>query len=273
MLCCYFLFLFRVWNNEWSLSGGYAKALIIKRLPTLLLYMVLAVMLYWGAQSLYGLQFTSERLLLSFIGWSSIGNSNWFIFVTLVAYILVAVAYALAHRWGDYAVVVVATLLFAAFVAALACCKEIHWYNTCLCIPAGMLFYKGRVRVEGYIEKLRIPAWCWGVLMLPVALLAYRYLGRWPYMQNAAAVFFALGVTFIFSCVTLKRLPHFLCWSGGAGLFFLYIFQRIPMLVGARAGWHTEHAFLYQCFCVAGTLVIAWIFSKLFPMLVRSIIR
>ncbi len=250
--------------------GGYCKRLIVNRLPFLLLSMVMAVSVFLLVQSFYGLGFPLSRILLSFIGWSSVGNSNWFIFVTLVSYILIAMSYTLFHKRGMQAVAWCATALFVGLVVALRLAgKEIHWYNTCLCVPAGMLFALWREKVEELIQRSRIPAWCLGMVLIPVSLLMYHLLLRKAYLTNFPAVTFAFGVMLVFSCISLKRSPRFLCWSGGAGLFFLYIFQRIPMMIGVRAGWNTDSPFFYQLFCVVATLVIAWCASRVFPWLMR----
>lgn len=122
------------------------------------------------------------------------------------------------------------------------------------------------------IRRHDIPAWCLGMVLIPVSLLMYHLLLRQAYLTNFPAILFALGVTLLFSCISLKRSPRFLCWSGGAGLFFLYIFQRIPMMIGARAGWNADSPFFYQLFCVVVTLGIAWCTSRVFPWLIRFVI-
>lgn len=251
----------------------YIKQLILNRLPTLTMYMTMAVCTFWLVQSLNGNELSIRQILLSCVGWSSIGNSNWFIFVTLIAYLIIAVSWGLVHRVGTFAVVVLTAVFFVCLIAILLCYKEYWWYDTCLCIPAGMLFSLTRERIEQAIKKSKLPAWIPGILVVPLSLIMYRYLGRWPYLNNISAILFAFGITLVFSCISLKHTPRFLCWCGGFGLFFLYIFQRIPMLIGARAGWNAKFPFMYQLFCVIVTVFIAWCASKIFPKISSTILK
>lgn len=251
----------------------YIKQLVLNRLPTLTMYMTMAVCTFWLVQSLYGNKFPIRQILLSCVGWNSIGNSNWFIFVTLIAYLIIAASWVVAHRIGKLAVVALAAVFFVCLIAMLRCYKGYWWYDTCLCIPAGMIFCLTRERIEQTIHKCKLPAWIPGILAIPISLVMYHHLGRWPYLNNISAILFAFGVTLVFSCVSLERTPWFLCWCGGVGLFFLYIFQRIPMLIGARAGWNAEFPFIYQLFCVVVTLFIAWCTCKIFPMISGTILN
>lgn len=249
--------------------GRYAKALVLNSLPMLTLHMALAVCVFWFVQSLYGVGFPLIRVLLSFVGWSSIGNSNWFIFVTLLSYVVIALGYGIFHRVGQNAVAVSTLCLLILANWWLVCVKgqESYWYNTNLCIPAGMFFYIWRNQIELLMRKLWMPSWCCGVVLVPASLVLYRLLAPWPYLNNISAILFAFGVTLIFFCISVQKTPRFLCWS----LFFVYIFQRIPMLVGAKEGWNHESPFIYQLFCFVATLAIAWLTSKvlcakLFPV-------
>lgn len=246
-------------------GGKYINKLIIKRLPRLLLHMTMAVCIYWLLQTLYGNSYDFAKIILAFIGWDSLGNSNWFICVTLIGYILIAVAYWSSHRFGENVFLVTVTTLFIALICVLIYCnKGTYWYNTCLCIPAGMAYCRNRLMIEKVVKYTRIPAWIHGGILVCGALILYRLLRSIPYLNNISAIIFALGVTMVFSCISLKRIPVVLSWSGGAGLFYLYIFQRIPMIIGANHEWQQYSTFLYQLFCFVITLLLAFGASILF---------
>ena len=90
-------------------------------------------------------------------------------------------------------------------------------------------------------------------------------------LVNAGAVLFALGVALLTGSISLAapRLSVFgriLAWCGGPALFYLYIYQRIPMLVGANFGFHVSMPGCYAAVCVIVTVLIAfalvWITGK-----------
>lgn len=253
--------------------GGYVKSLMLKRLPMLWFYLAVAISTFLGIQACYGNYFSLEHILQAYVAWKSVGNSTWFICITLISYPIIALSYILFHRKGEKAVAGAASVLFLLLVYAMyrRWGGESHWYNTSLCIPAGMWFFIYRTKVEQIVKRAFIPAWVWGMVFTLLALLLYRLINEWPYLHNIAAMLFALGITLVFSCISLKKQPTFLCWSGGAGLFFIYIFQRIPMLVGEKAGWSVEYPFAYQLFCVVTTLLIALGCCKVLPKLANSL--
>ena len=244
----------------------YSLQLITRRFPALLLHMTIAVCLFWGLQTLYGKQYELIDVLLSFIGWCDLGNSNWFIFISLISYLLIAASYTLFHKAGETAVAIFTAFLLL-FVIFFVRHRGPWWYDTCLCLPAGMLFCIYRPVIESIIDKFCVPAWIWGMLLVPVSLTLYNFMLWRPFYNNLSAILFAFGVTLIFSCIRLRKVPGFLCWSGGAALFYLYIFQRIPMIVGAHANWNQEHLFLYQLFVFVCTLLIAAVCIRIFPKL------
>ncbi len=252
--------------------NGYGKELMIKRFPTLWLYLAFAITVFLGVQAYYGVTYSVEHILQSYIAWKGVGNSVWYIGITLISYLIIALSCGLFFRKGEKAVAAIATLFFMLLVYVMYCIKGplSHWYNTFLCIPAGMWFCLYRKEVERCIKFLRVPAWVCGAVLIPFSLIIYYYLFHpWPCLHNIAAVLFALGVTLVFSCIALKKIPSFLCWSGGPAIFFIYIFQRVPMIIGFKEGWAIEYPFAYQLFCVFITLLIAWGCSKSLPKLAQ----
>lgn len=98
-------------------------------------------------------------------------------------------------------------------------------------------------------------------------------------LVNAGAVLFALGVALLTGSISLAapRLSVFgriLAWCGGPALFYLYIYQRMPMLVGAHFGVHVSSPRCYAAVCVIVTVLIAfalvWITGKSSSISLRS---
>ena len=273
--CCVATFFFYsgfgLMNSLKNKGVSYNLSLITKRIPRLLCHMAFAIALYWILQTLYGKSYDVSKVLLSCIGWESLGNSNWFIFITLVSYVFIFIGYVAFHKLGNSAVVLSVTILLLLLISILKGEKGTWWYDTCLCIPAGMAFCLYRHHIEAFIKKLRIPLWILGLCLIPLSIHVYLsgalhknflfFISR-PHLQNMAAITFAFGITLLFSCITLNRMPKFLVWSGGVGLFWLYILQRIPMIIGAHEKWQISHVFLYQLFCIVFTIASASFISK-----------
>lgn len=66
----------------------YAHTVITRRFPKLLLFFDVAVLLFLVTNLILGKCPGLKQVLLSFTGWDSIGNSNWYMFIIFCMYIL-----------------------------------------------------------------------------------------------------------------------------------------------------------------------------------------
>lgn len=249
----------------------YATQLITHRFMRLWFHFCSAVLIYLLVQYCIGKTYPLSHILYSFAGWERIGNSNWFIFMTLLSYLLIAISYKLLYRKGILFVIGGILLLFICAIP-LYHLKGSYWVNTFLGIPAGMLYCIMQKHIESLLKKTRLPIGIIGIICFVSGWETFLYFQRTTsivsiLLQNAGSILFAMGVCFIFAGIRLSRKPTFLIWSGGSALFYLYIFQRIPMLLGEHFELNIHHSFLYQAGCTSITILIAWICCRIFPRL------
>lgn len=64
----------------------YVETMPKRRILTTLLNFDMAVMTFFAVGLLLGNHYTLSQVLLSLIGWESLGNSNWYIFCILLCY-------------------------------------------------------------------------------------------------------------------------------------------------------------------------------------------
>ena len=90
------------------------------------------------------------------IGWESIGNSNWYIFDVLIAYILLFFSFAflkyIKERWlKEYIGCTVFTICIVLFVFVMMKAEQPnYWYNTIILFPFGCWY----ALLQDKIEKL-----------------------------------------------------------------------------------------------------------------------
>lgn len=273
-------FFFSGWGIMSSLQSKgkvYLRQLVQSRFPGLWVKFAIAVLLFAMLQCLLGVEYPWQRVLISLTGWESVGNSNWFIVMTLLLYLLVAIAFVMTPSQKPWLGISAVVLLVGATVYIFSMLKPPYWYNTLLCFPAGMVWRllckmlnDNVLRWEGLCSLVCLPAGWWlhmhgGGIAKGVPLLTV-WCGNM--LVNAGAVLFALGVALLTGSISLAapRLSVFgriLAWCGGPALFYLYIYQRIPMLVGAHYGLNIQMGELYAAVCVAGTVLIAWLCNRL----------
>ncbi len=257
---------------------SYAKDLVRKRFLGLLRNFAMAVLIYVAVQYALGKVFSLQHIALSLVAWSSVGNSNWFIFMSLVEYLIIAVCYVVFSRYGRVAPVLAAACVTLFWTFTICFFKEYYWFNTIMCMPLGMVL--ALFRDEAYRLQVRMG---WRVLLLALPLLI---VGRelhvqsywWceglihPYiascmgttLSNTGAVLFAGGVALLAGWLSVAGFSpakngKLLVWCGGPALFYLYIFQRLPMLVGDHFGMAASHGYAYFILCLVVTVALAWL--------------
>ena len=74
-------------------GSNYIKNFPKRRFLSTWIKFAILICLFLMFDIMMGHKFDLFTIILSFIGWTSIGNSNWFIFVTFVLYILVYISF------------------------------------------------------------------------------------------------------------------------------------------------------------------------------------
>ena len=193
-----------------------------------------------------------RQVLLSFIGWESIGNSNWFMFVTFALYAIFMLSFSITKN--NEAGLVLFTVLSVLLAALLFVLKESWWWNTLLCFTLGMWWSRFRERIETVLFKSFA---VWGIAFLCIFgafACCYIFGRRIPLMYVFTALFFALAV-----CLgTMKfefragRIFAFL----GSHVFSIYILQRLVFVSVAQFGLSALPA-VYILLCFVLTVLLA----------------
>lgn len=226
---------------------SYIDSMPRKRILKFYVHFCMALTIYLVLSFVLGKGYSLSRILLSFTGWCSIGNSNWYVFAILVMYSIVYISFK-RFKKHELSVCVLLTLLY--IVVMKEAKGQDWWYNIILCYPAGMVLSKYKDRVCSVIQK---PVFF--VLMLVLALALY--LTSFPVLAyEAIAVTLCVLIVYICAHKEIKNsLFHFL----GQYVFEIYILQRISMNLfnGYLDGW------VYLSVCILVTLVLAYYFKKL----------
>ena len=220
-----------------------------------------AVLIFYITGLALGKNHSIEKLLLSLVGFDSIGNSVWFIFDIIILYLLTFAIFTFAKKRMIIGTAVMTALSFAA-VLIIKEFKgtEYWWYDTIMCYPLGMWY----ALAKPHIDKKILPSfWKWlaslSVTLAVFILLRNAYVAsgnnRWYFI--AEAVVFALLIVFVSMRISINN--KVLQWFGKR-VFGVYILQRIPMIVFTHFGLNTKkYAFVAMSFLV--TIVLAVFFD------------
>jgi len=226
-----------------------------RRIFNTLINFDVAVLAFLVINLILGFKLDPIKALLAFTGWTSIGNSNWYIFVILVCYLCTWVGFKLGKEWIAY------FLLVVAYIILVNTKSNIVWYNTIFTYAAGLLYSQYKTQIEEFIQQRY-----W--LVLPICLFTFLAvhtykLAFFGLKDNLSSILFALSIVVV--SMKIKVGNKALIWCG-TKLFPIYIYQRIPMIVLSRyddGTFVSQHPFAYVWTCLLITIIIAFFYRSL----------
>jgi len=238
----------------------YLKQFPVKRILSTLFKFICAVLIYFLIGTLaLGERYSVPRVLLSLVGWESLGNSNWYIFVVLVLYLISWLSFRFLLTKNRIFPLLLSLLTVVTLIAlnGVYKVKPYYWVDTACCYVAGMLWAQYRGKVETIINKHFL---IYGTVTA-LAFLAMEFFKRRTgttlnlILWNLSFAGFAVLLTMR---ITLKN--RVLVWCG-QNLFELYILQRIPMILLKQWGVAAVNTYLYFMLCLVLTVALVWPFK------------
>lgn len=203
--------------------------------------------------------YTLDRYLLAFTGYTSIGNSNWYMFVTFALYIIVFVAFMIFRKSKILAVSSVFILTFG-FVMLEANVLELplRFYDTIFCFPLGMLFSLIKPYIDKFIMKndiiwLLVTSGAFALCMYGSQNRSEDVLFRILFMCTAPVVITLL-------MMKLQVRSSILDWFGNH-IFSFFMLQRIPMLLLQHFNYNNE-PYLFIGLSFFATVFLATVFDE-----------
>lgn len=230
---------------------AYIKSIPTKRILKVLLHFDIAIIIFAVIQTLLGKDITLKTFLLSLIGWSSVGNSNWYIFAILVFYLITYLAFIIGKD-NEKIVLSIVCILTVAYILLMRMAKEEYWYDTSLLYPLGMFWYVFKDKLEQLFKNKKLlfyAAFVLTAMLYAGSMLLSDYL-VFKLIKNAA-----LGLLIILFTMKVQVHNKILCFFG-KHLFSIYILQRIPMNVLSHFGLNSNPA-VFVCLSFAITILIA----------------
>lgn len=211
-------------------------------------------MIYFIVDIILGINYPIQTILLSFVGWDSIGNSNWFVFDTLLLYLCTSVAFYISrivsHEKKTIILTIVTTVMTCAIIVFLYFFKSSWWYNTLLGFPCGMLFYLLKNKVDLILNKNVLYCFTGGGLL--VAFVVTYLIGN-AIMFNICSCLFCLLICWFTYKIRISN--RVLIWLGKYS-FYIYIYMRIPMLIMEHYEF-INNIYLFSVVSLITTVLIA----------------
>lgn len=241
---------------------GYAESILTKRFPKVLIHFDIAVIIYYVLSIFLGKDYSVKRLLLSLFGLDNVGNEVWFIFVTLVLYLLTFSVFVIFKKKVIFGTVLMSCLSFFLIFIMIRWKGDDHWwYDTIMCYPLGMWF----ALAKPHIDKLMLNDFNkWfsftasaGILFLFMSNIMDNYGRRMRYFIPAA-LFLALFIALASMRISINN--KILSWFGNH-VFSIYILHYIPMRILTYFDMN-NNAFLFTAASLAVTIILAEFYEK-----------
>ena len=246
----------RGFSYVWSFPAHRILSFLLDVWLALGMYMLVRIVMGWKLPSV-------PSFLLAMVGWNSIGNSNWYIFAILMSWVFTYVAFRLFPREGQRWMAISAVILLMLGYIYVLRAEEMpaRFYNTILCYPAGMVLSLCIDALGDVLGRVRHPRLTWvagfgGALLL--FLLVYYCGPKGAVFYNLRAISFALLVAVVSYATTSVSVPFL--WAGN-NLFYLYIYQRIPMILLRPLA--NRSTLLYTTACLVAAILLCAAMSRL----------
>ncbi len=244
--------------TQYSNKGKeYFRSFPRRRILKTLLHFDAAVVLFILLQFIIGNRFSISDYLLSLIGWTSVGNSNWFVFDILVLYLLTWAAFQICSRFRfhDQSLCILITLMTIVLWAFLYSYKgnQEWWMNTVIAFPLGFWYAKSKTHIDSFLNNHSF------IAFIPIIIwILWRFFVGID-IVGIAAVLFAFGVVGLTTKFSLDN--KILRWLG-TNCFEIYILQRLPMILLSTffAGLND---YLFSIIVIVATLALVIAFKPL----------
>lgn len=252
----------------------YINTIMSRRFPMVWGSFFCAVTIFLIVDILTGRWYPVSRILMAYTGWTSIGNSNWYIFATLILYILMFVSFKICsfitkQEHANFLGCFLFTLLAIGFVyVQMKLGRDNYCYNTIVLFPLGCWYGLFQDKIESFLMKNDF--FYTGCALALIIVYCISYINRWEYGIEGYTVW-AVAFTFVVLLITMKIKisSNILSWFGNH-VFSIYVLQRIPMMLLSDLGF-AEHKYMFLSIAFVGTVFIAMVFDHVVTQRIQSL--
>ena len=151
---------------------NYTQGFFKRRILKTLLHFDLIVAVFIIVQLLLQKVFPFRNYLLCWVGWESVGNSNWFIFDILILYIIARTAMHCQTEFGQGGICITILLTACFWLFLRKAGKESWWVDTLAAFPLGMLIADHSALLKNLLAKKGMP-----YLLTGLSLLTFIFWG------------------------------------------------------------------------------------------------
>ena len=250
----------------------YIDKIPINRILKTLFHFDIVIITYMILNHILGIKYSILTNLIALTGWESIGNSNWYISTILILYFSTYISFTIFKKDTKKAIITNTLLAILVMIALSGFKKGIdnsYWYNTIMCYPLGMIFsfYKDSIKKVLFNNKTYYLVLI-SLIILFIGAKESQYLNLVLY--SIVALLFVSLIVMITMKVNINN--KYLKWLGD-NLFYIYILQRIPMIILTKNDYINHHGYRFILFSFIITNVLAFIYKTILKKVDKYIFK
>ena len=246
-------------------KDNYVNMMPKRRMLKIYLMFTFAIFNYLIINLLLNINYDVKQIILSFIAWESIGNSNWYIFTILFLYFFTYISFKTFK--DEKKSTIATTILTILFICYVRMFKYNFWYNTALCFPLGMWISIYKQKINNLFMKDNQKYLFALLISVLFFYISYKNHNIGDFYYQLWSLNFALIIIFITMKLHINnRILLFL----GKNTFWIYILQRIPMIILQRVGIQKNSSYIYVIICFIITILLSIGYEKIFKNIFKK---
>ena len=254
--------LFEQYKNK---GINYVNKLPKSRIFKVYLMFLFAWIIFFALALILKANYTVPEYLLSIFGIVAIGNSNWYVVIILVLYFTSYLSMKLAKENKDLALIINIMLGLILIFSLIKFNAGMYWWDSIPAYLFGLVYSRYKDNFLTFYKKANWTRWC--TFILSVGLTAGFGMLNFFFMNPIYYEMMVICFCMIFaSFLSLFKVGNVIILTLGKYCFWIYILQRIPMLIFYKVDVITSNIYLYFFLCLVSTALLAFIMDKLFTL-------
>ncbi len=236
----------------------YVKQIPKHRLFKVWYHYAIVVALFLLVDLIFQRPYKATAIIFSLTAYTSVGNSNWYIFITFTMYLIIFASFMMFKKSKGLALGSVAVLTLVVALIEYKANSGARFYDTVFCFVAGMVFSVAKPKLQSFVMKSDM-VW---VISFTVLLGAFMGIGTIRHISDVYYNIFAILMVLLIVMITMKvRVGNNILDFFGSHIFSFFILQRIPMIILSETSVnHTKYTFVVLSFAI--TICLATAFDK-----------
>ncbi|WP_349814334.1 hypothetical protein [Thomasclavelia cocleata] len=229
------------------------------RILRTLIHFDFVILLYLIVQFLLNVRFPIRIIILSLIGWETIGNSNWYIFAIIYLFLSTYISFKISINYlkkNEFYGLLINTLFIFVYIVFMHLYKSTWWYDTVICYLLGMYYCSFKNKIDDIFKNNYYLL----IILVFMGLVFVRHISNYYISFFLKEIFF---ITFILMISMKLRIKNKYLDFFGKNIFGMYILQRLPMLILSYYKIHEINFYLFLIVSFILTIALTVIVNKI----------